>query len=85
MDWLWWIIVGLLAGIFAKSLMAGDRREPKGCLYTMLLGIAGSLIVGAVMRTFFHSSGLGGFIPTIFGATLGAMFLIWLFRKLWRD
>lgn len=85
MHWLSWIIVGLLAGAIAKSLMKGDRREPKGCLYTLLLGIAGSLLTGAAMRTVFHSTGLGGLVPTIFGATLGAMFLIWLFRNLWRD
>ena len=81
----WWIIVGGLAGIFAKALMPGEKAEPKGCLMTILLGIAGSLITGFIMRSLLRSEGSGWLIASIVGATLGAMLLIFLLRKFWRD
>ena len=81
---LWWIIVGFIAGVLAKALMPGAKREPTGCLYTICLGVAGSVIVGYVMRHFLHDSGGGGLIGSIVGATIGAMALIWVFRKIWQ-
>lgn len=61
--------------------MPGRNSEPQGCLMTMLLGIAGSVITGFVMRWGFGTVGMGGLIPTIVGATLGAMLLIFLVRS----
>ena len=42
--WLYWIVLGLLAGTLAKFLVPG--RDPTGCLVTIALGIAGALIGG---------------------------------------
>ena len=81
--WLWWILVGLVAGILAKMLMPGNKKEPSGCIMTIVLGIAGSVIVGFVMRTFLNTPGGGGLLGSIVGATIGAMLLIFIFRKLW--
>lgn len=81
--WLWWILVGLVAGILAKMLMPGSRKEPSGCIMTILLGIAGSVIVGFLMRNFMNTPGSGGLLGSIVGATIGAMLLIFLFRKMW--
>ena len=39
-----WIVIGLLAGGIAKLLMPG--RDPGGCIITILLGIAGSMLFG---------------------------------------
>lgn len=83
MDIVGWIIIGLLAGVLAKALTPGTDREPKGCLMTILLGVAGSLIVGFAMRLL-GMQGAGGFIPTLFGATLGAIALIYLMRRFWK-
>lgn len=80
---LWWIVVGLVAGILAKAITPGSDREPKGCLMTMALGIAGSLLVGFVMRALLGAQGGGGLIGTIIGATIGAVILILLFRRFW--
>jgi uncharacterized membrane protein YeaQ/YmgE (transglycosylase-associated protein family) len=80
---IWWIIVGLVAGVLAKAITPGTNREPQGCLMTIGLGIAGSLVVGFLMQVFLGSSGGGGLIGSIIGATLGAMLLIYLARKLW--
>ena len=81
---LWWILVGFIAGVLAKAIMPGTKHEPKGCLMTILLGIAGSVITGFLMRTLLGERGGGGFVGTIVGATLGAMLLIFLFRKFWK-
>ena len=79
---LWWIIVGAIAGILAKAIMPGDKGEPKGCLLTIVLGIAGSLLVGFIMHNVLGQD-RGGFIGSIVGATIGAIVLIFLFKKVW--
>ena len=48
--WLYWILLGLLAGWLAKFLVPG--RDPAGCLITIALGIAGAFI-GGWLGTFF--------------------------------
>jgi uncharacterized membrane protein YeaQ/YmgE (transglycosylase-associated protein family) len=78
----WWIIVGAVAGILAKLIMPGDKGEPKGCLLTILLGIAGSVLVGFIMDSFLGGGG-GGPVGTIVGATIGAIVLIAIFKKFW--
>lgn len=80
MNLIWWIIVGFVAGILAKALMPGESKEPKGCLFTILLGVAGAVIVGFIMDLIGYR-GVGGTLPTIVGATIGACLLIWLGRK----
>lgn len=81
---LYWIIVGIVAGGLAKAITPGSSMEPKGCLYTTILGIAGSVIVGFIMQTVFGANGGGGLIGTIIGATIGAVLLILAFRKFWK-
>lgn len=44
--WLYWIILGLLAGALAKFLMPG--RDPAGCIFTIVLGVVGAFIGGWV-------------------------------------
>ncbi len=80
---LYWVIVGLLAGAIAKAVVPGTKREPQGCLFTMLLGIAGSVTTGFVMGLLGYK-GDGHLVPTIVGATIGAIVLIFLCRKLWK-
>ena len=80
---IWWVVVGALAGILAKAISPGDKGEPKGCILTILLGIAGSVIVGFIMRNVLGDTNGGGFIGTLFGATIGALALIFLFKKFW--
>lgn len=79
----WWIIVGGLAGILAKAISPGDKGEPKGCILTILLGIAGSVLVGFIMQNLLGTEGGGGLIGSIIGATIGALVLIFIFKKIW--
>ncbi len=80
---LYWLVIGVIAGALAKAITPGSSMEPKGCLMTSLLGIAGSVIVGFIMDTVFHGGG-GGTVGTIVGATIGAVLLILAFRKFWK-
>ena len=41
---LYWIVLGLVAGGLAKFLMPG--RDPTGCIFTVLLGVLGALLGG---------------------------------------
>lgn len=78
---LWYAIVGFCAGALAKMIMPGDKKEPGGCLLTIVLGIAGAMLTGFVVQTLLGRDTQGGLLPSIFGATLGAMALIFLMRK----
>lgn len=77
---IYWIIVGFIAGALAKGLVSGDKSEPKGCLMTIVLGVCGSVATGFAMQLL-GFRGEGGLIPTIIGATIGAVVLILLLRK----
>lgn len=81
MHLLWYAIVGLIAGALAKALSPGTKGEPSGCLMTMLFGVAGSMLVGFVLHDVLKWQTGGGFIGSIFGATLGAFALMWAFAK----
>jgi uncharacterized membrane protein YeaQ/YmgE (transglycosylase-associated protein family) len=74
-----WILFGLVAGGIAKFIMPG--KDPGGCLTTIVIGIAGSLIGGLLGR---HVLGIGpvtGFNLQSLGlAILGAFLLLVVFR-----
>lgn len=84
MNWIWWIIVGFFAGALAKRIAPGDHYEPKGCVMTILLGIAGSVLVGFLMQNFLHMTGSGGIIASICGATIGSVIILYLCRAIWK-
>ena len=75
---LWLIVVGLIAGWAAGRIMGTAGYGP---LMDILLGIAGAIVGGFLLRLVgLYSS--GGLIPEIIVAIIGAVFLIWLSRKL---
>jgi uncharacterized membrane protein YeaQ/YmgE (transglycosylase-associated protein family) len=71
-----WIIIGALAGGLAKLIMPG--RDPGGCIVTILLGIAGALLMG------FLGSAVGWYEPGegagFIAAVLGAIILLFIYR-----
>jgi uncharacterized membrane protein YeaQ/YmgE (transglycosylase-associated protein family) len=69
-SWLWWIIIGGIAGGIAKLLMPG--RDPGGCIVTILLGIAGAFVAGWLGQTVgWYRPGEGaGFLAAIVGAII---------------
>ena len=80
MDWFWFLIVGVIAGILAKAIMPGDKMEPVGCLMTMVLGIGGALLMGMVIVPMLGIDANDNMISAIIGATIGAIILIALGR-----
>jgi uncharacterized membrane protein YeaQ/YmgE (transglycosylase-associated protein family) len=68
--WLWWIVIGLLAGGIAKAVMPG--KDPGGCIITILLGIGGAVVAGFVGQSLgWYEAGEGaGFLAAIVGAVL---------------
>ena len=74
MHFLWFLLIGLAAGALAKAIMPGSRSEPSGWILTMVLGVAGAMLAGAV--------GFGGLglIGSLVSATVGAIVIIGLFR-----
>jgi uncharacterized membrane protein YeaQ/YmgE (transglycosylase-associated protein family) len=69
-SWLWWIVIGGLAGAIAKMLMPG--RDPGGCIITILLGIAGAFLAGWLGQAVgWYRQGEGaGFLAAIVGALI---------------
>ncbi|NCS87290.1 MAG: GlsB/YeaQ/YmgE family stress response membrane protein [Ignavibacteria bacterium] len=70
------IIVGLIAGIIAKLLMPG--KDPGGCIITILLGIAGAFVATYLGKFLgiYEPGETAGF----FGAIIGAVIILWLYR-----
>lgn len=46
LSFIWWLIIGLIAGALARLIMPG--RDAMGWLATILLGIVGSIIGGLI-------------------------------------
>ena len=78
--WLYWILLGLVAGTLAKFLVPG--RDPSGCIVTIVLGIVGALLGGLIgTRIGWGTVTTGSFDFRSIGlATLGAIVLLLLGR-----
>jgi len=76
---LWWIIVGLVAGWATGKIMRGGGY---GVFTDILLGIAGALVGGWIMRALGFAG--GGLLYTILVAIGGAVLLVWLYRLITR-
>ena len=68
--WIWWIVIGLVAGAIAKAITPG--RDPGGCLVTIMLGIGGAVLAGFLGQQLgWYQPGEGaGFLAAIVGAVL---------------
>ncbi|NLJ00589.1 MAG: GlsB/YeaQ/YmgE family stress response membrane protein [Bacteroidales bacterium] len=79
MGWIWWIIIGAVAGWLAGLLMRGDGF---GFIVNLLVGIAGAVIGGWVFGLLGIAA--GGVIGSLITALIGAIILLWiisLFRR----
>jgi uncharacterized membrane protein YeaQ/YmgE (transglycosylase-associated protein family) len=76
MHFLWWIIVGLIAGWITGKLMRG---EGYGALADIVLGIIGAVVGGWIMSALGFSA-QGGTIYTIIVAVIGAVIVTAIFR-----
>lgn len=78
MNFIWWLIIGLIAGALARLIMPG--RDPMGIIATIVLGIIGSIVGGLVSMAIWPSH-TGGFQPAGFLlSVLGAILVLWIWR-----
>ena len=80
MEFVWFIIVGLIAGWLAGVIMKGGGY---GVVGVIIVGIVGALIGGWLFSTMGVSTG-GGLLGAIIVALVGAIILIFLLRLIKR-
>ena len=79
-NFLWWCIVGLIAGFLAGKVMKGGGY---GVLLDIVIGIVGAMIGGWLFGMLGVFPG-GGLIGSILVAFVGACILLWLVRLIKR-
>ncbi len=68
--WIGTIVIGFLVGVVSKLIVGG--KEPTGCLITIIIGIAGSVIALFIGRAFgrYEDGSAPGFIVSTIGAII---------------
>lgn len=79
MDIITWIVVGLVAGLLASSVVGGIGY---GLLGDIIVGIIGAVIGGWLFATLGVTLPYGGIAATITVAFIGAVVLLLLIRAL---
>ena len=77
MDFLWFIIIGIVAGWLAGKIMKGGGF---GLVGDLVVGVIGALIGGFLLSLLQISA--GGLIGRLVIATVGAIVLIAIIRKI---
>jgi uncharacterized membrane protein YeaQ/YmgE (transglycosylase-associated protein family) len=77
MHWLWFLIIGVIAGWLAGKFTRGHGF---GLIGDLVVGILGALIGGFIFRVL----GVVSFtlIGSLVSATVGAVVLLWVIHKL---
>jgi uncharacterized membrane protein YeaQ/YmgE (transglycosylase-associated protein family) len=71
MDFVGWIVVGLLAGALSSAVVKGGG--PQGCLGNIVIGVMGGLLGGWFATEELHMSSTSGFLGALLVAFLGAV------------
>ncbi len=75
-----WIIIGLLAGLIARTIMPGE--QPGGVIVTILLGIGGAFL-GGWLGSAIVGKGLTGFsFWSLLLAVVGALILLFAYQMI---
>jgi uncharacterized membrane protein YeaQ/YmgE (transglycosylase-associated protein family) len=69
------LIIGIIAGYIAEKVTASDH----GLLTNLLVGIAGSFVGGNLAKLL--NIEFYGWLGNLIVATIGAVLLIWIWRK----
>jgi len=80
MQFVWFIVIGLVAGWLAGQLMKGGGY---GVVGDIVVGVLGALLGGWLFSALGISSG-GGLIGALVVATIGAVLFIWVLRLIKR-
>jgi uncharacterized membrane protein YeaQ/YmgE (transglycosylase-associated protein family) len=81
MNWLIWIILGLIAGFIGSKVV---NKTGEGVILDIVLGIIGA-IVGGWIFTAFGASGVTGLnLYSIIVAVIGSIVVLWIYHALFR-
>jgi uncharacterized membrane protein YeaQ/YmgE (transglycosylase-associated protein family) len=75
-----WIVVGIIAGFLAKTMVPGEG--PGGLLGDLIVGIVGALIGGWIFNSFGHLGVTGLNLWSILVAFVGGVVLLLIIRLL---
>jgi uncharacterized membrane protein YeaQ/YmgE (transglycosylase-associated protein family) len=75
---IWYVLIGLISGVIAKSVM----HEHMTIFWTIGLGIIGSIIGGAVTQMFLRSKNERYHPAGLIFSTLGAILILFICFKL---
>ena len=75
MDWLYFLIVGALAGWIGSLLFKGSGS---GLFMNIVLGILGAIVGGWIFDKL--DIQIGGFKGAVITAAIGAFVVLWIFR-----
>lgn len=78
MEFIWMIIVGLVAGLLARAIKPGS--DPMGWIMTIVLGIVGALL-GGFMAGLIGIDADGGFTGLIF-SVIGAIIVLFIYEMI---
>ena len=78
MNFIWMIIVGLVAGLLARAIKPGN--DPMGWIMTIVLGIVGAMLGGFVAGLIGINAD-GGFTGLIF-SVIGAIILLFIYEMI---
>ena len=77
MDIVWFLLIGLVAGYLASLI---TKRERKGIVSYMVIGVVGALLGGVLFRLL-HLVAYG-LLGELVIATVGAIILLFVLRKI---
>ena len=80
MNFLSWILMGLVVGVLAKWIMPGP--DPGGVFMTILLGVAGAFVGGLIGSVVGLGTVTGFNAGSLALAVVGALLILWGHRKL---
>jgi uncharacterized membrane protein YeaQ/YmgE (transglycosylase-associated protein family) len=78
MAFIWWLIIGLVAGALARLIMPG--RDAMSVVATIILGIVGSLVGGLVSWAIWGADETGFRPAGLLLSILGAILVLWIYR-----
>ena len=73
MGFIWYIIIGIVAGFLADKIMRGGGF---GLIINLLLGILGGVLGGWVFALF--GLAVSGLIGSLITSTVGAVLVLWI-------
>lgn len=79
MNWLYVVILGIVAGAIASRIKGHGGQ---GCLLDLILGLVGSAVGGWLFELFGGNPQSYGCLGQLLVAVIGAVVVLWLYSKL---